>query len=195
MSLRILITGPSGMGKTTLAKWLAEEYKIPFTSVSMIRDICKCSDVRNHQDIIEVGKNNPTAHLMLQWELIVERYSKFCENQLKGFVTDRGHIDSLVYTSSQTYSSNPSDFNKFINLAHKMKELFEYVIFIPYTPGWKVEDDGKRVANEKFQSDISDTFLYYYKLLGYHTHNKSLILREHHFEKRKEKVCDFINKF
>ena len=156
MQPRILITGPSGVGKTTLAKWVSEEYQIPFVSVSIIRDICKYNDITNHQQIIDLSSTNPELHDLMQWELWVTRINKFMEHQLSGFVTDRGHVDSLVYMSMQ---GKPSSLPRFINGSKLVRNLFSHIIFIPMTPGWEVKDDKKRIANKEYQLRVSRVYV------------------------------------
>lgn len=191
MMPRILITGPSGMGKTTLAKWISQEWEIPFVSVSILRDIAKCNDIKTHQDVIDLAKIDPDKHDLLQWELLSERFQAFSAHQRSGFVTDRGHIDSLAYVRTQSYRDE--NWNKFLNLAKRMDRLFTHVIFIPFIEGWELEDDGKRIPNSDYQNLM--TFMYEQQLGKFNRDKTCLILKATDFEVRKSYVEDYINKY
>lgn len=193
MNPRILITGPSGMGKTTLANWVAGSWQIPFVSVSLIKNVCKCYGLKTHEDVIRFSKNNPDKGLLLQLELISERANKFQQHQLSGYVTDRGHIDSIVYTEMQSlkYMGNNEShlINPIYQIAKTIAQQFTHVIFIPWIEGWEIEDDKVRVVDSEFQFNVS---LKYETILR-EFNTEFITLNTTDFRKRQDLVEDYIN--
>ena len=61
--LRINFTGVSGIGKTTLAKWVAEEFKIPFLSGSY-SDLVPSTKDMPHKNMITQDVNTVYAQDM-----------------------------------------------------------------------------------------------------------------------------------
>ena len=166
MKKRILITGPSGVGKTTLAQELSKVFNIPFVEVNMFKMVCPCySDkIKTHQDLIDFMKLNPEAGAKMQFELLISRQIKFGDHYSTGFVTDRGHIDSWVYTSLQVvpYLKEGEFKKKFIEkLVKKFKSvhrLFTHIIYLPLQDDWEIEDNNKRVPDTEFQKKVD--FIY-----------------------------------
>ena len=199
---KILITGPSGVGKTTLAKWISEEWQIPFKSVSMIRDLAKSYGFKTHHELRKLAIDNPVLHYMLQLELLKRRYSEFYGYHSPGFVTDRGHVDSIVYFSTQNlsltdlrrniYFYDSYSFHKMWSLCLKFRNIFTDIIFIPFNRNMELEDDGKRIADPEYQEALTWYYTYTLKLLG--VYDKCLIINTHDFNRRKELVCNHLNK-
>ena len=165
MKPKVLITGPSGMGKTTLAKYLAERFNVPFINVGMVSNICKCHGLKTHKEVIEYSKENPNMGGQLQIELMASRSTMFFKHQASGFVTDRGPIDSLVYSELQVAQYMPEGNHRFMEFMIKQAtsdiRAFTHVILIPWIDGWEIENDGVRVVDPEFQKQCSEIYLHY----------------------------------
>lgn len=165
---RILITGPSGMGKTTLMNHISLDYKMSSVGIGIIPLMQKYfpgENVSNHKSVIELMKKDPFKGLKVQFELLMGRQLLFGNRLNESFVTDRGHIDSLVYTSDQVFPYLDMDDpetrilkDKFIKKARSIHRFFTHIIFIPYLEGWKFEDNGVRIIDPEYQLYISQKF-------------------------------------
>ena len=69
---KIFICGPSGVGKTTLAKFIAAKYNIPFVSTSgklLWRDY----GITSHKDLLDKSLKDPTFAVNYQFDLLKQR--------------------------------------------------------------------------------------------------------------------------
>ena len=72
---RIGFAGPSGIGKTTLAKWISEEYKIPFISSSYSDLIPETKNI-THEEMV----NMPL--FMKEYQLLNKRRNLYAKQIL-----------------------------------------------------------------------------------------------------------------
>lgn len=154
---RIFICGPSGTGKSTLAKYIHKEYNIPFITTST-KPLWDKHGLFNHRDLIRYSIINPSMGHKFQIE-VLEYRDKVLQN-LSSLVTDRSPIDNIVYYLLQVSAvASRSDQEEFYREAGK--QLITYcdaLIFIPFTPEIPLEDDGARVVNPQYQSMVSVVF-------------------------------------
>lgn len=198
---RILITGPSGTGKTTLAKKISEDYGLPFVKLSAMDVTCKCHGIKNHQDLIDFSEKDPIKGAQIQMELLSQRQILFGDNFEKGFVTDRGHIDSLVYSKIQVvpFLKNPKTFwDIMIQKAISVNRLFTHIIFVNTLLPGSIEENGIRVIDRCFQNRTKEVFNEVIETLdnfnpgpGYHP--VYLILETTSFSMRVKVVNEFLN--
>jgi hypothetical protein len=89
--MRIAFTGPSGTGKTTLARAVSERYGIPLCPVGS-RSVAEAMGLSNPYDVDRLGLRSEFQRRLLgekaSWEARHER-----------FVTDRTQLDNLAYAA------------------------------------------------------------------------------------------------
>lgn len=155
MSHRINLTGCSGIGKTTVAKALAEELNIPFISGS-------------YSDLVPETRNMPHSEMIQQdAKIIFEQDVQVLNARKKAFalstayVSDRSYIDSAAYMIQKLAHRLPTcEVEDFVEKCRVLTLIqCRKVIYLPYTvkhfTDWKIEDNGKRVLNKFYQAEIS----------------------------------------
>lgn len=152
--LRIQLTGPSGIGKTTIAKAISEKYHIPFISGSY-SDLVPETKVLSHKEMIQ---KTPKDIFNQDFQLLNLRNKLFQGQDL--YVSDRSFIDSAAYIINKTSFDIPEcDMENFIEICKAC--LFKHcdgLIFMTYPDhikDWEMEDNHKRVINRYYQMQIS----------------------------------------
>ncbi len=145
--MRIMICGPSGAGKTTVAKYIAEKYDIPYvhTDGPGLREKFEC---KNHSEVIKMSAADPYKGLLYQDELLRQRGELATQ---ENYVMDRSIIDSVSYFLMQNapYLDDAATFS-FIASAVSLLPRVDHLIFIP--PLYKgPENDGVRIQNIHYQ--------------------------------------------
>lgn len=154
-SLRIQFAGPSGVGKTTLAKWLEETYEIPFVSGS-VSDLLPQTKEESHKDMLSHDK----TELYTQDFQILNLRNKLYSNK-DNYVSDRSYLDSAAYFMYKQSGTIPQcEMEHFFELCKKcLVEQTDILIVIGFTPymvkNWVMEDNNKRIMNKYFQAQIS----------------------------------------
>lgn len=153
---RICMAGPSGTGKSTLAKALAEHYKIPYITTST-KPLWDKYEIKSHSDLIQKAFLNPQWGKEFQDEVL-----QFRIDALKGaeeFVTDRSPIDNIAYFLLQNSASlGEEDTEKYIYSCMGVMDMFSHIILLPFTDLVVLEPDGKRIANKYYQMMVNGTF-------------------------------------
>lgn len=150
---RIMMVGPSGVGKTTLAKFISEKYNLPFISGSYSDLIPETREV-SHKDMVK------NATLTQENQLLSLR-SKAFHFSNGSYVTDRSYIDDLAYLFVKLSNSiEYCDFDTFeLHVRRLLIRDCTHLVFIPFTKDmihtWKIEDNNKRVLNPYFQYMVS----------------------------------------
>lgn len=154
--MKIVMVGPSGVGKTTLAKDLAEKLSILFVSGSY-SDLVPETKETKHKDMILA---DPRVIYIQDYELFVKRDQIFKEAG-DNFISDRSFIDSIAYHLQKL--SHQVDVNVSISFINELKKSIEenttHIIYIPYTVSmignFEIEDNSKRILNPYYQVQIS----------------------------------------
>lgn len=152
---RINLTGPSGMGKTTLAKWISEEYNIPFVSGSY-SDLVPETAAMPHKDMIAQD-----AKLIQEQDTKVVNLRKKAFNKLTTLVSDRSYLDSAAYFINKLSHRIPQcEVEHFIEICRELTlTQCDKIIFIPadthHLHFWSMEDNHKRSTNLYFHIEIS----------------------------------------
>lgn len=152
----ILLAGPSGVGKTTVAKFLSEELGIKFISGS-VSDLLPQTKEMTHAEMLA----RDSKDLYTEDYQILNLRNKIFSKEEEPFVSDRSFLDSAAYFLYKQADKIPAcEVEQFINLA-KMATLqsIDYLIFIDYSldmfNNWIIEDNSKRVISKFFQMEIS----------------------------------------
>jgi hypothetical protein len=171
-----MFLGPSGIGKTTLAKDLSEVTGLPFISASMSDLLPSTKDV-NHKTMLSAD----TQDLYRQdYQLLNLRNKTF--KDVDRYITDRSYIDNLAYFIYKQAKVIPScEIDHFMGLCSMMlSQQCDLIIFLNFEPSylhtWYTEDNDKRITNNYFQIEMSSLMYVAMQCMGY----------------RKDKVTDHI---
>lgn len=147
MLKKIFITGPSGVGKTTLAKYIAQRFDIPFVDTSA-KNLWPSYGFKDHQHAHIVSATEPEIGLDYQLALLNHRIKALLVHE--EFVCDRSPIDNFVYFMLETSPYVTSEHTgKFIEKCRAAMDLGNHLIIIPYTDEIRL-DDGYRIQNHYY---------------------------------------------
>lgn len=211
--LKIQLTGCSGVGKTTLSKWLSEELRIKFISGSY-SDLVPQTKNEKHSDMIT---KDPKIIYQQDYQVMNLRHKQLAFEDR--FITDRSYIDSIAYLINKlSVHIRQCDIESFIGNCEALLSLeCTHLIFIPFSlkflNNWDIEDNNKRILNGYYQFQISQLIYGILDMMGYRKQPlrsylveaevgkiqvkgndiSVLILDELDFEKRKQIVKRFIS--
>lgn len=154
---RIVFAGPSGIGKTTLAKLLSEELKLDYISGS-ISDLLPYTKKLTHQEMLS---RDPKELQMEDYKIMNLRNKLFSKYKLKGYISDRSFLDSAAYFIYKQASKLPTcELVSFLDLARDLTiKNVDYLIVLDFPVffilNWNIEDNNKRILNDFFQCSIS----------------------------------------
>jgi GTPase SAR1 family protein len=158
--MKILLSGPSGVGKTTMANDISKEWDIPFIQGSS-KNLWDKYRIKSHQHLIELCNNDLRFAVDFQYELLEVRKKIMKMNE--SFVTDRSPLDSMVYFLLNV--SDRVDSNETLNYIKECSKSFpdKYIqIFLGLTSGMLIqkgiEDDGFRINNIYYQLMVNNIF-------------------------------------
>lgn len=168
---KIMFAGPSGFGKTTLAKWISEQYNIPFESGSVSDLIPKTKEV-SHKDMLA---RDPKELYTEDFQILNLRNKLFSNKDL--FISDRSYLDSAAYFLYKQGDKQPScEVEHFIGLCSMLlTQQCDCLIFLNFIPElvseWVTEDNNKRITSNYFQVEISSIMKTTLTFLGYKSIN------------------------
>lgn len=165
---KINFTGVSGTGKTTLAKWIEEEFNVPFLSGS-------------YSDLVPNTKNMPHSDMIIQdaktiyeqdFQVLNLRNKLFSSHD--NYVSDRSYLDSAAYLINKlSHRIKECDTENFLEICRVLTvKQITHLIFIPfdenYLKKWEIEDNHKRVLNRYYQWEVSELmFSILFRLWGF----------------------------
>lgn len=125
--------GASGTGKTTLATWISETYKIPINPVGS-RSVSQAMGFASPYDVDKAG-----LRAVFQRRLLVEKTT--WESDHESFVTDRTTLDNLAYTTLHDVKSiTPDD----IALCSHGMVRYTHIVWLPVDSFCNVGGDPAR---------------------------------------------------
>ena len=169
--MRIAMAGPSGTGKTTLAKYLAEEFNleyIPGSSGLLMKEFNDPLPTNGHRELINYSSEKVEKGLEIQKNILLNRIEKF-----KGkynFITDRSPLDNMVYMLMEvSHNASTAWTNIFYTKAFDFYKTFDIIIYIQFVnEGNYIEDNGSRITNPWFQEMSDAVFKHFvYKYFAY----------------------------
>lgn len=180
----ICIIGPSGTGKTTIAKYIASRYRMEYITGSS-RELSGRFDINSHQDIIKLCANDPDKAISF-YKSILSHREDIMDNNPYHIVTDRGIIDLMVYFTMQLAPfMGIFEVEKFMQACTDIlgtdlnKQIF---IFTPYTFKHAIKEEDRRIVNQEYQAIISHAFDVFIK--KYMPKAEVIIMDEWNWEER-----------
>jgi thymidylate kinase len=155
---RIFITGTSGVGKTTLAKFISQRFGLPYISTSA-SILWPKYGFTSHADALRKCMANPEIGFLYQREILSTRIEALVNE--KEFVTDRGPIDNLAYfLLQQAYHSDENN-SLFITACGQLHKLGDKTIFLTLpdesAEAYTIEDNEKRITSMVYQRLVDNT--------------------------------------
>lgn len=214
---RIVFAGPSGIGKTTLAKLLSEELKVDYISGS-ISDLLPDTKNLTHQEMLN---RDPKELQMEDYKIMNLRNKLFSKYKLKGYISDRSFLDSAAYFIYKQASKLPTcELVSFLDLARDLTvKNCDYLIVLDFPVSfilnWRIEDNNKRILNDFFQCSISKLIRLVLEYWGVtlinnvrliypsrtevgiiryngNAYTKIILLQSDNLKERLEAICNFI---
>ena len=210
---QIMFTGVSGVGKTTIAKEVADMLKIPLSG--SYSDLVPETRDMPHADMIQQDASTVFAQDM---QVLNLRNKAFRGED--SFVTDRSYFDSAAYFINKlSHRIAECDLDHAVDLCRMLLgQQCTHLIFIPFSANffneWVTEDNGKRVLSRYYQFQVSQVMYGILDLWGYKPDSnilqyvngipntgtleimgykiKVMILDEMNYEKRKHLIKKFL---
>lgn len=151
-----MFVGPSGIGKTTLAKFIETKYGIPFISGSM-SDLMPDIKEMHHAEFLhqECGEL-----INKDYQLLNLRNKLFKDKET--FVTDRSYVDLAAYFIYKQSTNIPEcEIDAFLDICKDLTvQQCDLLIYLPLSmynmKEWPMEDNKKRIINRYYQAQMSD---------------------------------------
>ena len=155
--LKIQLTGCSGVGKTTLSKWLSEELRIKFISGSY-SDLVPQTKNEKHSDMIT---KDPKIIYQQDYQVMNLRHKQLAFEDR--FITDRSYVDSIAYLINKlSVHIRQCDIEAFIGNCEALLSLeCTHLIFIPFSlkflKNWDIEDNNNNlltvIVSDSYKKD------------------------------------------
>ena len=175
---KIMFAGPSGIGKTTLAEYISEEWGISFLSGS-VSDLLPQTKEMSHKDMLA---RDPQDLYMEDMQILNLRNKKFKDAQ--DFVSDRSYLDSAAYFLYKQADKQPDcEVEHFLELCKMLlNQQCTHLIFVRFHhelyKQWVTEDNDKRITSSFFQMEISSIMALILGIWGYRTDFKFASIKE-----------------
>lgn len=148
MSIRCCFAGSSGTGKTRLATYVAEHYKIPLNPIGS-RSVAASMGFASPYDVDKAGQRAAFQERLLSDKIDWER-------DHVSFVSDRSTYDNLAYTMVHDIHSIDA---RTLERASLHMLHYTHVFYCPFTAFCKVGGDTARINDRTYQ-ELYDSVLY-----------------------------------
>lgn len=148
--MKIGLTGASGTGKSTLAKWISEHYGYEINPIGS-RTVAKEMGYDNPYDVDKAGKRTEFQNKLLEDKLNWEKSKE-------SFVSDRTTFDNLVYAT--LHDIHGLD-DAYINKAIGGMQQYDVVFYCPLDSFINLDEDPMRVSSMHYHK------IYDAALMGY----------------------------
>lgn len=151
-----MFVGPSGIGKTTLAKFIETQYGIPFISGSM-SDLMPDTKEMHHAEFLH---QECRELINKDYQLLNLRNKLFKDKET--FVTDRSYVDLAAYFIYKQSTNIPEcEVDAFLDICKDLTvQQCDLLIYLPLSmynmKEWPMEDNKKRIINRYYQAQMSD---------------------------------------
>lgn len=163
--MKIFLSGPSGIGKTTMAKHIAELYGIKFVEGSS-KVLWGDFGIKSHLDLIQ--KCDKDIDFAIEFQTALLRYRKEVTENLTCFVTDRSPLDNIVYYLLQlSHKIDAGKTLEYINIcseSYPKDKYMQVLMYLTYPMTLQeIENDGFRITNHYYQLMVSNVFRMIYE--------------------------------
>lgn len=145
MSIKIAISGTHGVGKTTLAKRLAESLYVPLLS-EVARDVAVSTGIEHTE---QISKGSMLTRIMFQGAIFGLQGLK--EKMHGGFVSDRSILDCIAYCYLYGLPEHFISTLREAALIHSGS--YDLIIYCPI-PNAYTQDDGFRLTDRASQQEV-----------------------------------------
>lgn len=192
--MRIGLSGPQGVGKTTLANDLAQSPEINFISCSARETYKDFEGIRTHADVINKSALDHGFARAFQTNLLYYR-----EQVLRGennFVTDRTPWDNMVYYALECMPRDTEQQTEEYLKVCVQQTIANYDwVFLVFPFSNDIENDGVRNSNVHYRDLLISLFIHYESLLikAYDEIGKSKRIVHLASSDRTQRVLDIID--
>lgn len=151
--MKIAFTGAGGTGKTTMAKYLAEKWDVPYVG-SVSREVMKEMGVES-----EAAQESMTDGMLLELQLAIYERRKQVLAQHPSYITDRCALDNYVYALRRCGSAL-TEAQRAVWQQGAVEDLYAHdLVFYAPIGMFPTKDDGTRVTDISHQF-LMDTAMY-----------------------------------
>lgn len=179
----IYFFGPSGVGKSTIANYLAKELDLPVVNVSYMKHFGAETTTQSGM-MTYIARLTKEDMVSREYQFLTRRANIFKEASREHnnkFISDRSYLDNLAFFILKTCHKVPNceieNFKDVVRRAMFSQNNYSlvadpgYIIYVPYGEtqiknGWEFEDNKSRITNKYFQAmvgGIMDTILVFFK--------------------------------